>query len=62
MEVRRTPNEFLCLYMASMQSIDEASTSTNDIQDERMTELANQIIEEFSDCIREELPYGLPLE
>ena len=62
MKVRKTRNEFLCLCMASVESIDEALTSIDDIQDERMTELANQITEEFSNCIREELPYDLPLE
>ena len=43
MEVLKTLNEFLCLCMALVESIDEMSTSTDDIQDRRMTELANQI-------------------
>ena len=47
MEIQKTPKEFLCLYIASVESIDE---------------LAREISEEFSDCIRDELPYGLPPE
>ena len=48
--------------MASLEAIDEALTSTGEFQDGRMTKLANQIIEEFFDCIREKLPYDLPPE
>ena len=62
MEIRKTPKEFLCLCIASVESIDDASTSTDATQDRELAELTRQISEEFSDCIRDELPYGLPPE
>ena len=62
MEIRKTPKEFLCLCIASVESIDDASTSTDATQDGELAELAREIYEEFSDCIRDELPYGLPPE
>ena len=62
MEIRKTPKEFLCLCIASVESIDEASTSTDATQDGELAELAIEISEEFSDYIRDELPYGLPPE
>ena len=62
MEIRKTPKEFLCLCIASVELIDDASTSTDATQDGELAELAREISEEFLDCIRDELPYGLPLE
>ena len=62
MKIRKTPKEFLCLCIASVESIDDASTSTDTTQDRELAELAREISEEFSDCIRDELPYGLPPE
>ena len=62
MEIRKTPKEFLCLCIASVESIDETSTSIEATQDGELAELAKEISEEFLDCIRDELPYGLPPE
>ena len=60
MEIQKTPKEFLCLCIASVESIDDASTSIDATQDGKLAELAREISEEFSDYIRDELPYGLP--
>ena len=62
MEIRKTPKEFLCLCIALVESIDDALTSTDATQDGELAELAREISKEFSDCIRDELPYGLPPE